>query len=70
MTTNPTSDLPTGLSAPARRALDGAGITHLEQLVRISEAELKAMHGMGPNAINKIRTALAERKLSFADDKN
>ncbi len=42
------SDLPIGLSAPAQRALVGAGYVRLEQLTRVSEAELKKLHGVGP----------------------
>ncbi len=42
------SDFPAGLSAPACRALDGAGYIHLEQLTRVSEAELKKLHERFP----------------------
>jgi hypothetical protein len=35
------SDLPQELSQPARRALIGAGYLRLEQLTKISEAEIK-----------------------------
>ncbi|MGI8689579.1 MAG: DNA-directed RNA polymerase subunit alpha C-terminal domain-containing protein [Thermomicrobiales bacterium] len=59
------SDLPAGLSAPARRALDSAGIVRLEQLTTRTEAEILKLHGMGPNAMEKIRHALAARGLSF-----
>ena len=58
------SDLPK-ISAPAQRALAAAGITTLEQVAAISEAELSQLHGMGPNAIGKLREALKERGLSF-----
>ena len=64
------SDLPNGLSAPARRALDGAGYVRLEQLSRVSESELKKLHGMGPKAINLLRSALDARGLSFVDGKS
>jgi hypothetical protein len=63
------SDLPTGLSAPARRALEGAGYVRLEQLTRVSEVELKKLHGLGPHGINLLRSALEEKGLSFADGK-
>jgi hypothetical protein len=53
------------LSAPARRALSGAGYTSLDQLAQISESDLKTLHGMGPTAIAALRAALAERGLSF-----
>ncbi len=60
------SDLPTKLAMPARRALDQAGITRLEQLAEISEAELKRLHGMGPKAIDQLREALGAHDLAFA----
>ena len=56
------SGLPAGLySQPAQRALAGAGITSLEQLARYSEAEIKDLHGIGPNALVKLREALSAR---------
>ena len=64
------SDLPSGLAAPARRALVGAGYLRLEQLTRLSEAELKQLHGVGPNALKQLRHALEARGLSFADEKS
>jgi len=36
------------LSAPARRALSGAGYTRLDTLADVSEPDLKKLHGMGP----------------------
>ncbi len=63
-------DFPAGLAAPARRALDGAGYDHLEQLTRVSETELKKLHGMGPKAIHLLRSALEEKGLSFAEPKS
>jgi DNA-directed RNA polymerase alpha subunit len=69
MMTQQDSDFPAGLSAPARRALDGAGYVRLEQLTRVNESELKKLHGMGPKAINLLRSALEEKGLSFADNK-
>ena len=53
------------LSAPARRALSGAGYTRLDQLAQISESDLKKLHGMGPTAIAALRATLDERGLSF-----
>jgi hypothetical protein len=61
------SDLPTELAAPARRALAGAGIERLEQLTEVSEAEVKKLHGIGPNAIVQLRRALDAQGLSFAE---
>ena len=60
------SDLPK-LAAPAQRALAGAGYTRLEQLTTVSEDDIKKLHGIGPNALNQLRRALAARGLSFAD---
>lgn len=48
------------LAAPAMRALNGAGITTLPEVAERTEAELRALHGMGPNAIAKLKAALAE----------
>lgn len=61
------SDLPTGLSQPAQRALAGAGYNRLEQLTRVSEKEILALHGMGPKGIRLLREALAEKGWSFAE---
>lgn len=59
------SDLPAGLSQPARRALLGAGIVRLEQLTRLSEAEVKRLHGVGPNTLALLSRALEAVGLSF-----
>lgn len=56
---------PAGIGAPARRALAGAGYTHLDQLAAASEAELLNLHGMGPKAMGILRDALAARGLHF-----
>ncbi len=64
------SDLPAGLSAPARRAFPGAGYVRLEQLSRVSEAEIKRLHGMGPKGNQLLRQALEAKGLSFADGKS
>ena len=60
-------DWPAGVASPARRALAAAGVTRLEQLTRISEAELLALHGMGPKAVRLLKAALAERGLALAN---
>ena len=63
----PKSDLPAGLAKPAQRALAGAGYVRLEQLTKVSEAEIRKLHGMGPKALDQIRRALAAKGQSFAD---
>ncbi|HEX8229846.1 MAG TPA: DNA-binding protein [Chloroflexia bacterium] len=62
------SDFPAKLSQPARRALLGAGYTRLEQLAGTTEAKLKQLHGMGPKALDQLRSDLALRGLHFAED--
>jgi len=57
------------LSAPAQRALEGAGITTLKQLSKLSEEELSALHGIGKNAVDQLKKALTDNKLSFAKKK-
>jgi hypothetical protein len=54
------------LSVPAQRALEQAGYTRLEQFADVTEAELRRLHGMGPNAITALRHALEENGLTFA----
>jgi hypothetical protein len=61
------SDLPQGLAAPARRALLAAGCHSLDQVANLTEAEVKQLHGIGPNALKQLRGALAERGLAFAE---
>ncbi len=59
------TDLPEGLSAPAIRGLLGAKITSLKHLARHTQAEILALHGVGPSAIPKLRNALKKRGLAF-----
>lgn len=61
-----TNDFPR-LAKPAIRALRNSGISDLQQLTRITEAELKQLHGIGPNAIKQLRDALVAKGLSFKD---
>jgi DNA-directed RNA polymerase alpha subunit len=63
-------DLPPELSAPARRALAGAGVTRLEQVAELTETELMKLHGMGPRALQTLRGALAAKGLAFAKSSN
>ncbi|GAB3989888.1 hypothetical protein GCM10029978_116210 [Actinoallomurus acanthiterrae] len=52
-------DLPKAIGGPATRALTGAGITTLAQVAALTDAELLAMHGVGPKAVRILREALA-----------
>ena len=59
-------ELPAGLSKPAQRALTSAGYLHLEDLTKVSEAEVKKLHGMGPKGVDLLRQTLRACGLSFA----
>ncbi len=61
----PNADFPTGIGAPATRALIGAGYRELEQLAGVPVADLKALHGMGPKALARLQEALNEQGLSL-----
>lgn len=54
------------LAAPARRALENAGIKTLAQLSKYSEKEILELHGMGPGSLPKLRAALSEKGLAFS----
>ena len=56
------------IGAPATRALKTAGYSRLEQLTKVSEAELGQLHGMGPKALVILRETLKEKGLSFKAD--
>jgi hypothetical protein len=64
--TDPKADFPSGVSAPARRALAGAGYTELTQLAGVPLAELKGLHGMGPKALRILQEALEPQGLSLS----
>jgi len=61
----PETGLFSTLSAPARRALENAGITTAEVLSGYSEQEILALHGMGPGSLPKLRKALEASGLTF-----
>ena len=60
-----TDSFPLKLAKPAQRALSEAGITTLKQLSKLSEEELSLLHGIGQNAIQQIKKALRDNRLSF-----
>lgn len=53
------------LSAPARRALEGAGIETPKQLAKHTKFSILKLHGMGPASIPVLEKALKENGLSF-----
>lgn len=68
----PPSGFPDGLSQPALRALAGAGISSLNDLAKMTEAELAAFHGMGSSGLAKIKSIMQRDGVSFkkADNVN
>ena len=56
---------PKGLSGPALRALHSAGVRSIADLTRWTEADLGALHGMGPKALTALRSALAASGREF-----
>ena len=59
--TEQSNELPAAIGNPATQALAGQGITTLDQAAKLSDADLRALHGVGPKAIRILREALAER---------
>lgn len=55
-------------SAPALRALESAGYTHLGQLDGVPMRDVLALHGMGPKAIGALRRAMTGHGWAFAAD--
>ena len=53
------------LSAPARRALENAGINTLNDLSKHSEKDLLKLHGFGKASLPQLKNALAANGLSF-----
>ena len=62
----PVTDFLSGLSAPARRALQNNGITTLQQLSKHTEVEIMQLHGIGKTAIPILEKVLKEKGLNFA----
>jgi DNA-directed RNA polymerase alpha subunit len=57
------------LAAPARRALQNAGIHTLKKLADCKESDILELHGMGPSSLLKLREALHQNGLSFKKEK-
>jgi DNA-directed RNA polymerase alpha subunit len=58
-----------GIAQPAVHALASIGVTRVAQLANHTEADLMELHGMGPKALAALKAALAEKGLTFADEK-
>lgn len=57
-------DLPK-IGRPATSALLAIEVTSLEQIAAMSEAELLALHGVGPKAVRILREALGAEGRAF-----
>jgi len=53
------------LAAPARRALVAAGLTTLSKLAGRTKSQVAELHGMRPNALDKLRGSLKKAGLAF-----
>ena len=53
------------MSGPALRALNVAGVRSMADLGKWTEAELLALHGMGPKALGILGEALAASGVRF-----
>lgn len=56
--------LPRTIGAPATRALRGVGLHTLEQVAAWPLADLAALHGVGPVALDRLASAMAEQGLA------
>lgn len=63
----PVGDLPDAIGKTAARALATQGITTLAQVATRTEAELLALHGVGPKAVRLLREALAATGRALRD---
>lgn len=62
------SELPTNMGRPARRALAAAGYVRLAQFSEVRAADLLRLHGVGLKGIERLRHALHENGIYFADE--
>ena len=56
------------LAAPARRALARAGVGSLVDLGGRRESEIARLHGMGPNAMLRLKERMAGEGVCFAQE--
>ena len=60
---------PREVAKPAQRALATVGVTQMQQLSGFTEAEIAALHGMGPKALGALKAALHAQGLDFKASK-
>ncbi len=57
------------LAAPARRALQSAGIESLKDLSKFTKEEILKLHGMGPKAFDALQSEMKKEKVNFKKSK-
>jgi hypothetical protein len=62
---NPSEEILSVLSSPARRALENAGIKTPKQLSALTINQVLDLHGMGPSSIPKLTKVLKSHGLAF-----
>ncbi|MQA16856.1 MAG: hypothetical protein GEV09_22800 [Pseudonocardiaceae bacterium] len=61
----PDCDLPAAIGKAATRALLGAGLITLERVATRTQAELLALHGVGPKAVRILAESLDQKGMSL-----
>lgn len=64
--THPDTEFPRTIGKVATRELALNGYTRFAHLTTVTEAQLLAIHGIGPKSIRILREELAARGLTFA----
>jgi DNA-directed RNA polymerase alpha subunit len=64
----PDAEFLSALPAPARRALENAGINSIKKLLTKSETDLLQLHGFGPSSIPRLRAYLRKQGLDLNPD--
>jgi hypothetical protein len=54
-----------GLGAPARRALVNEKILKVSDLAKFTQAQIAALHGMGPSTMPKLLAAMKAEGVKF-----
>jgi predicted flap endonuclease-1-like 5' DNA nuclease len=63
----PATEFPKSIGKVATRELARSGYTQFDQLAKVSEKTLLAIHGVGPKAIRILAQELNNRGLEFAE---
>lgn len=56
------------LASPARRALQAHQVYHLADLGKFTETEIASWHGIGPSALDHLRSMMKQEKFTFLRD--